>query len=127
MTQLSGLAQLTLRCYDTAAVLLQQSYWTELQSLLGTMNRLPDQFSDELGLRRWSTPSEQLQALAHRHAFLSESHINWLGIYKHAAQRFITSMVSSQSSGVIMPTTADKAIKTTTDGAYYTDFLLYPL
>jgi hypothetical protein len=92
VTQLSSSAQLALRCYYTAAVLLQQNYWTELQSLLGTTNRLPDQFSVELGLRRRGTTSEQLQALADRHAFLSGIYINWLGTYEHAAQRFITSM-----------------------------------
>jgi hypothetical protein len=75
-------ARLTLQCYYTAAVWLEQKYQVRKPSL-------PDHFSTELNLVPSRDPDENLRALAKRHADLSQAQINWLGTYQHAAQVWI--------------------------------------
>ena len=85
----SPTARLTLECYYTAAVWLQQKYAERLVNLIEKKVSLPDFFSKELLVSSKKNPDENLQALARRHQELSRKHINWLGTYKHGAKRFI--------------------------------------
>lgn len=79
-------AQLTLQCYYSAAVWLQQIYRARLESNLGLKSSLPDFFSHELGFRKTSDdPEPNLHMLAERQQILSGEKINWLGTYMHAA------------------------------------------
>jgi hypothetical protein len=84
--QVRGAARLTLQCYYSAAVWLQQKYRLRLQSLIGNQPTLTDIFGGELELQYSNTPEENLQKLAHRHQELSGEKVNWLGTYEHAAQ-----------------------------------------
>ncbi len=81
--------RLTLQCYYTAAVWLQQKHQAKLENLIGRKDQLPDYFSSELGLQRTDDPETNLYLLAKRHQELSGSQVNWLGTYKHAAHVFI--------------------------------------
>jgi hypothetical protein len=58
---------------------LQQKYQPKSTSL-------PDHFSKDLNLDPVDDPDENLRALANRHKELSDSFVNWLGTYQHAAQ-----------------------------------------
>lgn len=87
--QLPALAQLVLKCYYTAAQLLQQKYRERLNVQLGRYTLLPDLFTNELGLPKLDDPQAALQALAQRHRALSGQPINWLGTYEHALERFL--------------------------------------
>lgn len=75
-------ARITLQCYYTAAVWLEQKYQIRKSSL-------PDHFSTELNLIPGDNPDENLRTLAKRHADLIQTQINWLGTYQHAAQVWI--------------------------------------
>jgi hypothetical protein len=75
--KLDPAARLTLQCYYTAAVWLGNKYQQQ--------ESLPDYFSQELGLYPADDPDENLQALAKRHKELSDTWVNWLGTYLHAA------------------------------------------
>ena len=88
--QLLPAAQVVLKCYYTAAQLLQQKYSIRLQALFGYPTPLPDLFMAELGLSALTTPDQGLQMLAERHRRLSGRAINWLGTYEHGAQRLLT-------------------------------------
>lgn len=90
VTQIPPTAQVLMKCYYTAAHLLQQKYWGRLQALWGDATPLPDLFTAELGLSTFSTPEQGLQVLAERHQKLSGRAINWLGTYEHGAQRLLT-------------------------------------
>ncbi len=79
-------ARLTLQCYYSAAVWLQQKYHLSLDALIGEKISLPDYFSFELGMQPTSDPEINLVRLAQRHQTLSKTSVNWLGTYKHAAQ-----------------------------------------
>lgn len=46
---------------------------------------LPDYFSRELGLQPGGDPEENLRTLAKRREELSDTWVNWLGTYLHAA------------------------------------------
>jgi hypothetical protein len=81
---LSPSARLTLQCYYSAAVWLQQQYRIHLP--VGRQVSLPDIFSRELGLEPTDDPQENLARLAARQQVLSGASINWLGTYQHAAQ-----------------------------------------
>lgn len=72
-------ARLTLQCYYTAALCLQQIFSSQSKPL-------PDLFSGELNLKLGDDPEENLRALAKRHRELSGAQVNWLGTYRHAAQ-----------------------------------------
>ncbi len=82
-------ARVTLQCYYTAALWLQQKYRERLFSILGKKHDLPDLFSQELDLPRRQDLDENLRLLADRHESLSGKRINWLGTYEHGAQRYI--------------------------------------
>lgn len=82
-------ARLTLQCYYSAAVWLQQKHQAKLESFLGQKARLPDYFSSKLGLQIIDDSETNLHLLAKRHQELSGSQVNWLGTYKHAAHVFI--------------------------------------
>lgn len=84
--------QNVLRFYYTAAVFLQMKYQERLQKIFGVQNRLPDLFSSKLGVLPGKDPNQNLLQLAKRHQILSEHTINWLGTYKHAAERLIKHM-----------------------------------
>jgi hypothetical protein len=78
--------RLTLQCYYSAAVWLQQKYRLRLNGLIGEKTSLPDYFSRELGAQITTDPDKNLELLAQRHQVLSSAHVNWLGTYQHAAQ-----------------------------------------
>ena len=84
---LSRAARLTLQCYYTAAVWFERQYQPQKQLL-------PDHFSEELHLSNSDNPEENLRLLAKRHQELSGSHVNWLGTYRHAAQKWLTQQES---------------------------------
>jgi hypothetical protein len=71
-------AQLTLKCYYSAAVWLAKKYQLNIS--------LPDHFAKDLKLTPVDDPDENLRALAKRHAELSGSYVNWLATYQHAEQ-----------------------------------------
>lgn len=74
--QLPASAQLVLRCYYTAAQLLQQKYRQRLLALFGATPTLPELFAAELGLPGFTDPDHELQRLAERHRQLSGRTIN---------------------------------------------------
>ena len=74
---------ITLNCYYSAAVLLQQKYKDDF----ARFGYLPDLFTKELNISHAGPPALRLSQLAQRHAELSGDAINWLGTYEHAAQR----------------------------------------
>lgn len=82
-------SRLSLQCYYTAAVWLQQKHRERLAVLIGEKPSLPDLFSKELMISAEQNPDKNLQTLAYRHQELSKKHINWLGTYKHGAERFM--------------------------------------
>jgi hypothetical protein len=84
-SNLPNTARLTLQCYYTAAVWLQQKHRERLQSLIGNQPPLADIFGRELSLQSTNDPAENLQKLAHRHQELGGEKVNWLGTYQHAA------------------------------------------
>ena len=81
--------RVTLQCYYSAAVFLQQIYHVKCNALIGEKQSLPDYFSHELELFCSDDPEKKLSLLAKRHQVLSGAHINWLGTYKHAMQRWL--------------------------------------
>lgn len=76
-----------LRCYYTAAQLLQIKYRAELLELFGQQDYLPVLFDDSLKLDDTESPDTRLHQLARRQAELSGRAINWYGTYKHAYTR----------------------------------------
>jgi hypothetical protein len=87
--EVSTAARLTLQCYYSAAVWLQQKHRKKLEGLIGQKISLPDYFSNELGLQGTDDPETNLHLLAKRHQELSGDQVNWLGTYKHAVHIFI--------------------------------------
>lgn len=87
---ISPKSRLTLQCYYTAAMWLQQKYHGRLLTVLGERPELPDLFSKELNIVVQQNPEENLRTLALKHQELSGRSINWLGTYEHGAQRFLT-------------------------------------
>lgn len=63
---LSAAAQVVLRCYATAAMILQARYATRLYALFGAQPRLRDWFSAELDPSLSGSPDEQLARLVAR-------------------------------------------------------------
>jgi hypothetical protein len=90
--QLPMTSQVVFKCYYTAAWLLQQKYQSRLVSFTDHWRLLPDLYSDDLALSRFTNPDEGLYQLAERHSLLSGRSINWLGTYEHAGQRWLTHM-----------------------------------
>ena len=89
LSQLNEPAQLTLKLFYTAAMLLQQLHASRLHGLLGRWEPLPDLFSEELGLRAEGGPQVRLKHLGERHHILSGLAANWVGTYAHAAERLM--------------------------------------
>lgn len=85
-------SQIVFKCYYTAAWLLQQKYQSRLISFTDHWVLLPDLYSNDLALCRFTNPDEGLYQLAERHCILSGRSINWLGTYEHAVQRWLTHM-----------------------------------
>jgi len=85
-------ARLTLQCYYTAAVSIQKKYHGRIRTLNGGQASLPDLFSRELGLQITNDPEQDLYILAERHRILSDTQVNWLGTYQHAAQIWLSGL-----------------------------------
>ncbi len=79
--------QQLLRCYYTAAQLLQQKHHAELNELFGDCESLPALFDETLGIDEIDVYDGRLQQLAKRQAQLSGRPINWYGTYEHAYTR----------------------------------------
>ncbi len=96
--RLSLPARHTLQCYYTAAVDLQRLHRPRITALLGEPRPLPDLFSGELSLPapEIGAPLAHLQALAQRHQFLTDTAVNWLGTYQHAAQTWLKGLALNQ-------------------------------
>ncbi len=80
-----------LKLYYTAAVLLQRATKDDLERLLGDTPELQDWYSRELGVVG-ETTEERLQSLAGCHARFSGLDLNWIGTYRHSANRFLKSL-----------------------------------
>lgn len=89
---LSASAQTVLRCYATAAVLLQRQFAPRLRAIFGPQPRLQDWFSTELGIPPENPVDEQLANLAVCQRQLSGRKLNWEGTYRHGAEHFLDSM-----------------------------------
>jgi hypothetical protein len=87
--QLHSNALLTLKCYYSAAVFLQQKHHNTLNKLLGKKSLLPDLFSTDLKIEISSDPDDNLKKLARCQQLQSHTHINWLGTYEHAIEVWI--------------------------------------
>lgn len=85
-------AQLTLQCYYSASVWLQQLHRPRLDVLIGKKAPLPDHFSRELGMQNTINPEKNLGLLAKRHQVLSGAQVNWLGTYQHAVQVWLNGL-----------------------------------
>jgi len=89
---LSAAAHVVLRCYATAAAILQALYAIRLHALFGALPRLRDWFTAELDLSLTGSPDEQLARLAARQRQLSGRSLNWVGTYRHGADSFLRFM-----------------------------------
>jgi hypothetical protein len=89
LTRLSEREQLTLKLFYTAAVILQQCHAEQLRALLGRYDLLPDLFATELGIPVIEDCRDRLKQLGERHRALSGLAINWVGTYRHAADRIL--------------------------------------
>jgi hypothetical protein len=87
LRHLAPAPQQLLRCYYTAARLLQQKYRSQLITLFGNFPSLPALFEGALGLDDAESADIRLQQLAERQAQLSGRPINWYGTYEHAYTR----------------------------------------
>jgi hypothetical protein len=81
--------RLILQCYYTAALFFQKKYSSPVE----IKQELPGLFSDDLGLEQCSDLDVCLETLAARHQILSQSSVNWLGTYQHAAQIWLRGRV----------------------------------
>lgn len=91
MNQLPPPQQQLLRCYYTAARLLQQKYHSQLTFLMEKRPSLPALFDEMLGITAIESPDARLQQLAKRQAQLSGKPLNWYGTYEHAYRRLARS------------------------------------
>ena len=82
-------AQLFLRCYYTAAQLLQQKHFQTLIELFGELTTLPPLFEITFKLDTTESPDMRLQQLGRKQAKLSGLPLNWYGTYKHAYYRLV--------------------------------------
>ena len=96
LSRLSAAAQVVLRCYATAAVVLQAHHAMRLHALFGAQPRLHDWFSAELDAPLIGSPDEQLARLAARQRQLSGRSLNWVGTYRHGAESFLRFMEQEQ-------------------------------
>jgi len=77
------------KLFYTAAVLLQEEYAAALEKLTGQRVRLPERFSRELGVTSRGKPEARLKRLGERHRAVSGVAANWIGTYRHGAERLI--------------------------------------
>ena len=89
LKRLSSPQQCFLRCYYTAAQLLQQKYQSQLNELFGKKSSLPALFEHNLDLDMSTPPDMCLQQLGKKQAQLSGKTINWYGTYEHAYMRLV--------------------------------------
>lgn len=89
LAQLTQQQQLTLKLLYTAAVILQQCHAEQLQAFLGRYDALPNQFATDLGIPMVGDCLDRLKQLGERHRALSGLAINWVGTYRHAADRLL--------------------------------------
>lgn len=89
-THLTGDDRTILRCYYTAAVILQRKYADRLRALGLPTEELPDWFSAGLDVPVEGDVDERLAALGRKQAALSGEDINWVGTYDHAATTFLS-------------------------------------
>lgn len=82
----------TLELFYTAAMVLQKEYKVRLGKLFGAQARLPDWFSESLGLELKEEVAEALVRVGERHAELSGLNMNWTGGYEHAARTWLEYM-----------------------------------
>jgi hypothetical protein len=81
-----------LRFYYTAAVFLQRKYQKQLTHLLGEQPKLPDLFSNVLGVSSEGNPVQVLERLAKQHQVSCGQSVNWIGTYEHAANVWLKQM-----------------------------------
>jgi hypothetical protein len=86
---LSLTAKHFLRCYYTAAQLLQQKHYQTLTELFGSLAILPSLFERTFNLDSTESPDVRLQQLARQQARLSGLPFNWYGTYEHAYNRLV--------------------------------------
>ena len=91
------LDKITLKLYYSAAHYLQIIYANQLLDVLGSYEKLPDYFSEELDIEKGILATEQLMQLAERHKKITGMPLNWYGTYNHAAQRVITRLKKEQA------------------------------
>ena len=89
LTGLSPTAQHFLRCYYTAAQILQQKHYQTLTELFDNLAILPSLFEDTLNLDSTESPDARLQQLAREQARLVGKLLNWYGTYEHAYTRLV--------------------------------------
>ena len=89
LSQMDGRAQMTLKIYYTAAVILQDKHAERLRSLSPGWFPLSDLFSQELGLPAVEDPQMRLQQLGQLHHQVTGLTANWPGTYEYAAMRLI--------------------------------------
>lgn len=86
---LSPTAQHFLRCYYTAAQLLQQKHYQTLTKLFGNLTIMPPLFDRTFNLDSTESPDMRLQQLAKQQARLIGKPLNWYGTYEHAYNRLV--------------------------------------
>ncbi len=83
-------AAITLKCFSTAACILQKKYNTQLQPIAGAiLQDIRDDFSGELGVCVYTQCDLALNALAARQAQLTQLDLNWRETYDQAAQHVL--------------------------------------
>ncbi len=102
-------SRLALKIYYSAAMLLQTEYAQRLEQLFGQMTRLPDLYSQELGIPTDVDAKTRLQALASRHRESTGLALNWVGTYEHAAQRFILHAEKERAWAQSQPTSSGRS------------------
>jgi len=91
VTNLPNSEQTVFKLYYTATVILQTAFMEDLERLLGNTARLKDWYSNELGVEG-TLVEERLNCLAACHARFSGLDLNWVGTYRHSAERFLRSL-----------------------------------
>jgi hypothetical protein len=88
LNRLTPVEQTTLRFFYTASVLLQQQFADELQRfVIDRWQRLPDLFSNDLGLPIEREPREPLIKLGQTHRRRTKAVVNWTGTYENVARK----------------------------------------
>jgi hypothetical protein len=77
-------SKLVFRFFYTASMLLQQIHIETLSRFLGNQMKIPNLFSNKLGINLPNNPHLAIINLSEHHKTLSGQKINWLGTYQHA-------------------------------------------